>query len=456
MTKSIVYFRRDLRVYDNMAMIEAIKNSSEIFCVFIFDPRQYQKKENEYFSCNSFQFLLESLEDLEKQLDKIGKRLNIFKGNPSEVLGYLFKELDIDQLYFNMDFTPFSKLRDSEIVKVAETNGVSVSISQDIMLNHPDKIKSGTGNVYKVFTPYYKRCSLEEVPKPILDLDHSKISNKKISNKFSSSLDDFWKLIVKNPSISVHGGRINGLKLLGELGEHKDYGKERDYPGVDGTTKMSAYNKYGCFSIREAYWAVKMKTNSEPLIRQLYWRDFYYQIVYHFPYVIGGNYNKAYDRVKWPGKKEDLEMWKRGETGFPFVDAGMRQMNTTGWMHNRVRMVVSQFLTKDLHVDWREGEKYFAQMLVDYDPAQNNGGWQWSGSTGTDAQPYFRIFNPWTQSEKFDKDCKYIKEWIPELKDVPNKDIHTWFKTHGKYAIDYPEPMVDHDKERQVTLDLFK
>jgi len=223
------------------------------------------------------------------------------------------------------------------------------------------------------------------------------------------------------------------------------------------TTNLSAYINLGLLSIREVYYKIVEKLGKQNnLIDELYWRDFYYNILYFFPHVVGKSFNEKYDKIKWNNNKTKFKKWCDGKTGFPVVDACMRQMNETGYMHNRGRMIVASFLTKDLLIDWRWGEKYFATQLLDYNISANNGGWQWASGSGTDAQPYFRIFNPWTQSKNFDKDCEYIKNWVPELKNVENKDIHNWFKTYDKYEIDYPEPMVNHDDERKNTLKIYK
>jgi deoxyribodipyrimidine photo-lyase len=261
----------------------------------------------------------------------------------------------------------------------------------------------------------------------------------------------------ENENLHVHGGAHNGQKILHRLKKCKDYLKERDIPALEATTNLSAYLKFGCVSPREAADAIKSHLGPHhPLIRQLYWRDFFYHIVAHNPSVFGHAYHKKYDHLWWSKSKADFGKWCEGKTGFPIVDAGMRQLNETGYMHNRVRMIVASFLTKDLHINWQWGEKYFAQQLVDYDPALNNGNWQWSASTGADAQPYFRIFNPWTQQKKFDPHCDYIKKWVPELAKVEPKIIHSWFKETSPVIKGYPRPMVDHEEERKIALKAYK
>ena len=253
----------------------------------------------------------------------------------------------------------------------------------------------------------------------------------------------------------MHGGRKNGLVILKKIKNFKNYDNKRNLLTYE-TTKLSAYIKFGCVSIREVFKAIK-KTGSKDLIRQLYWRDFYYNILFFFPHVFGNALKTKYSKIIWPNNKSYFEKWKKGKTGFPVIDACMRQLNTTGFMHNRGRLIVSNFLIKLLLIDWQKGEKYFAQKLVDYDPAVNNGNWQWSASTGADSQPYFRIFNPWLQSKKFDKDCKFIKKWIPELQEVKATDIHKWDTKYQVYnGIKYPEPIINYKKMRVLCLALYK
>jgi deoxyribodipyrimidine photo-lyase len=257
--------------------------------------------------------------------------------------------------------------------------------------------------------------------------------------------------------LALRGGRTEGLKRLRLIDGMTSYKADRDIPALGATTMLSAHHKFGTISIRETYWrAAEAFGVSCHLISELYWRDFFTHIAWHFPHVFKGAFRPEYNALEWNRSKKDFQRWCEGKTGFPIVDAGMRQMNETGYMHNRVRMIVASFLVKDLHINWQRGEKYFAQKLLDYDPAVNNGNWQWAASTGCDAQPYFRIFNPWLQQKKFDPDAEYIKRWVPELKNVSVKDIHQGYKPNLFSDVKYPEPMVDHAAERQETLKRFK
>ena len=257
-----------------------------------------------------------------------------------------------------------------------------------------------------------------------------------------------------NDEIFARGGRKNAQKVLNRLADFNDYDTDRDIPAKEATTGLSAHNKFGTVSIREVYHAVTDALgSSHTIIRELYWRDFFSHVAFHFPHIFGHAFHKKYEQLEWENSRKKFKVWCDGKTGFPIVDAGMRQLNVTGFMHNRVRMIVASFLVKDLHIDWRWGEKYFAQNLVDYDPAVNNGNWQWAASTGCDAQPYFRIFNPWIQGKKFDLDCIYIKKWVPELRKYSAKDIHRLEK--GGALDGYPEAIVDHSEAKQVAEDMF-
>ncbi len=254
---------------------------------------------------------------------------------------------------------------------------------------------------------------------------------------------------VPNIHIFVNGGRIKALEILERLknGYYNNYDDERDYPYLNKTTRLSAYIKFGCISIREIYYTLPL---NHGIIRELFWHDFYAIITFHFPYIFQKSFNKKYENIKWNNNDDLFNKWVNGMTGFPLIDAAMRQIKICGWMHNRCRMVVASFLVKNLLIDWRKGEEYFAKSLVDYDPSSNNGGWQWCASTGTDSQPYFRIFSPTLQMKRFDKDCEYIKLWIPELREVPNKIILNW--EQKQYPnINYPKPIID----TKITAALF-
>lgn len=452
--KSLFIFRRDLRIEDNKGLIEAVANSDTVIPCFIFDPRQVGQ-ENKYRSSNAIQFMLESLHDLEDQLKKHSGHLYLFYGHADEVVKKLIKDEDIDAIFCNRDYTPFSIKRDEALQHVCSKLEVAFEPCNDLLLHEPEAIKTGSGTPYSVFSAFYKNAHKLPIAKPE-NLKKSSFYTKKIDLAENATI---YKKILKNENseIASHGGTHNAHKILKHLTEQEEYTKERDFPALDSTTHLSAHLKFGTLSVRQTYYAIANALGGgHPLLRQLFWRDFFTHVAYHSPFVFGSAYHKKYNNLPWENDKKKFTAWCEGKTGFPIVDAGMRQLNATGFMHNRVRMIVASFLVKDLHINWLWGERYFAEQLVDYDPAVNNGNWQWSASTGCDAQPYFRIFNPWLQQKKFDADCKYIKKWVPELKDMPPKVIHAWFKENSPASKSYPRPICDHTKESAMAKKMYK
>ena len=503
-------FRRDLRIEDNINLDQLSENVDMIVPVFLLSKHQIIT--NRLRNDNFVQFMLESLEDLDQRLGGKLLLLNDFDMEDAEiknlkVISDLLDLLgaDVSYMSFMSDYTLYSKLRDEKIKKLATDSQYNIKIinSEDTMLNPVSQnIRTDTGKVYQKFTPYYNKVTSQpyfgdlqrslhrtdkspEIQKKIdLFWDHATKLNLKNTkhegNKFVHIREMIQKKIDFSPITSEErkkGGRTQGLSILKNIREKKfkNYETERDYPAKSQTTRISAYLKMGCLSIREVAKTV-LATDNMPLFRELIWRDFYYSIAYHFPHVLlpfnDKNYNgkRNFDKSqpRWkntedPQVRENLEKWKTGQTGFPIVDAGMRQLNSIGWMHNRIRMVVASFLIKDLGISWQEGEKYFAEKLIDYDPCQNNGGWQWTNGTGVDSQPYNRIFNPWEQAKKWDPQAEYIKYWVPELSFYPNEAIFNWDKVHeeiirikkltGKKY--YFPPMVNHSDARKEYLDSF-
>ena len=287
--------------------------------------------------------------------------------------------------------------------------------SHDLLINTPDSTLKSDGKPYTVFTPYFNNARKIRVRKPaLLKLDSGTLSTISTEIPIEGTLNKIVEGIAKYDSFK--GGQESALEAIKYSCRLQNYDSDRDYPALEATSHLSPHLKFGTCSIRQAYWTIARKLGqNHPLIRQFYWRDFLTHIAFHFPHVFGKPFKAQYDGIAWKRDEESFQLWREGRTGFPIVDAGMRQLNQTGFMHNRLRMITASFLTKDLHIDWRWGERYFAQKLVDYDPCVNNGNWQWASSTGCDAQPYFRIFNPWRQQERFDPDCHYIRKWIPEL-----------------------------------------
>ena len=446
--KSLFIFRRDLRLPDNTALNEALRLSHQVLPCFIFDPRQIDA--HAYQSQPALHFMLQSIADLDQQLQTVGGKLTLYKGLPELVIARVLKQQSIQAVFINRDYTPFSRRRDAELAEICQKLGLSLYILADALLTEPEQALKSDRTPYKVFTAFYNNA--RQIP---VALPQALTSQSFGSAASEVSLDQVALSFTKNTLEIINGGRLQALAILDQLADQSDYLNTRDFPALDATSKLSAHLKFGSCSVREVYYALSEALGSEhPLLRQLYWRDFFTHIAYHYPRVFGKAFLEKFANLHWDNNLEYFQAWAEGRTGFPIVDAGMRELNATGFMHNRVRMIVASFLVKDLHVSWRWGERYFAQHLVDYDPCVNNGNWQWAASTGCDAQPYFRIFNPWLQQQKFDADCQYIYRWIPELKAYAPKILHQWHKKHQPGS--YPAPIIDHAVESHITKARFK
>ena len=445
-------FRRDLRIVDNNGLNLLNEKCKNVFTIFIFTPEQVGSG-NKYKSDNSVQFMIESLEDLASQISKSGGHLYTFYGHNDKIVADCIKAFDINVVCFNLDISPYAKERDEKIIKLCEHMKTYVMYDYDYYLHQPGTIVNGSGEPYQKFTPYYNTALKKKIESPAGPRKiHFKRSESHIPGKISLE-QAFNKFTKENPDILVHGGRPEAIKTLKTAVRTQTHYPKTHNELDKQTTQLSAYLKFGCISIREAYKALHGKRD---IIRQLIWRDFYANILYSFPHVLGHAMKQKYNKVHWHHNTNWFKAWCDGETGFPVVDAGMRQLNETGYMHNRARLIVASFLTKTLLIDWREGEEYFASKLTDYDPASNNGNWQWVASTGADSQPYFRIFNPWEQAKNFDPDCEYIKKWVPELADVPEKDILNWETEWNKFKdIKYCKPIVDYKKQKDLALKMF-
>jgi deoxyribodipyrimidine photo-lyase len=442
--RTVFMFRRDLRINDNIGLIKALEQSEVVIPCFIVDPRQVGNQ-NRFKSDHALEFMIHSLEDLTKQLEAKKGVLYLFEGMPHKVLQNIIDQVNIDAVFCNRDYTPFSFERDEAIKKVCLRAGIAFEQCNDYLLIEPEALKTTNNTPYTIFSPFFKKAQKHAVAMPTHARTYNFFSGPLRATRKLSSLGAL--IVQENRSLVVKGGRAEGLLLLKKIKTFKDYSHTRDFPSI-ATTHLSAHNKFGTVSIREVYHVIANNLGKEhPLIRQLYWRDFFTHIAYHSPFVFGSAYHKKYNNLSWRNTKKEFAAWCEGKTGFPIVDAGMRQLNKTGFMHNRVRMITASFLVKDLHIDWQWGEQYFAQKLVDYDPSVNNGNWQWVASTGCDAQPYFRIFNPWLQQKKFDPNCIYIKQWVPELKTCSTTLIHNWYKTQYEKERFYIRPMVDHTHE---------
>lgn len=481
-------FHRDFRLYDNTGFLAACSQCDKLITCFICTPEQLGNK-NAYKSDNAICFMFESLAELSSTIHSSGGELYFFHGKSDEIVRDLVQTAHIDAVFFNRDYSPYAKMRDQSILNVCHSLRIECETSSDYYLYEPGTVKTVAGSYYKKFTPFYDAVLpiIVDTPKKTAAKHLARtpelgtsggirgLSGYGLSSKDKASIpishpkkitlqraiDLFCKGIA--PGRMVEGGRKNALVMLRRaLATQSDYDNTRDFL-KNSTTGLSAAIKFGCISIREMYHAFFAKYGRKNgLIRELIWREFFAHVLHNFPEVLSGSYQPRYRRIGWRTDARataDLKAWKEGRTGFPVVDACMRQLNSTGYMHNRGRMIVANFLIKTLLIDWRMGEQYFAQKLTDYDPASNNGNWQGISGTGVDMKPYFRDMNPWIQSAKFDQDAKYIKRWVPELADVLPRDIHKWYSTHTleKYAnIKYREPMVDYDEQKHKMLIMYE
>lgn len=464
--KTLFIFRRDYRIHDNTTLIKACKCSDNVIPIFIFTYKQI--RDNTLKSDNCVKFLVESLEELN---DELNNSLRIYYGDEFKILNKLIsKNEDIECIAFNNDYTAYSMERDEKICKLAKKYNKDTIICDDILL-FPLKsiLTTSKKKVYSRYTPYYNKAIKEKVrdvdnytPKNIDTKKKYKIKGYK---EYTAPLKSFYddNNIATNNLIEKPG-RKAGLKILKEIKNDKwnDYNKCRNFLTYD-TTHLSPYNKFGCISIREVYFAIKNSSSGKKneLISQIIWRDFFYNLSHENPEMYKKSRNGILDRnIKWSRSIKKFNAWKNGKTGFPIVDACMNELNKTGYLHNRGRLIVSNFLTRLLHINWHKGEYYFAKKLYDYDPTHNSFGWQISASiSGTESRPISQmIYNPWLQSDKSDPDAKYIKKWIPELNNIPASKIHEWFKYYDECKNDtkYIKPIIDYDEEREHNLKLIK
>lgn len=434
----------DLRVLDNttLNLLDGLVQP-----IFIFTPQQIVN--NEYKSDNSIQFMIQSLEELDENYKALGGKLQYFLGDTLEVLEKLVIENkgNIKGLAFNIDYSPFSIARDKGVKELCKKHGIECIANEDKLLQPIDMVKTNAGGIYTKFTMYYNKS----VTYPVRGSEQlsKRIKFAKDPSDFSVPLKEINKYYKPNKNVIV-GGRKRALEILRVLkANHKNYDKLRNDPNID-TTRLSAYIKFGCVSIREVY-KVAIDTNVE-LVKQLYWRDFYSMLLYNFPSLSEHvSVSKPYleGRIKWENDIEKYRRWCNGTTGCPIVDAGMRQMNTIGFMHNRLRMIVATFLIFYLKIDWRWGMKYFSNKLVDIDWANNVGGWQGVSSTEKWSNDYYKMFSMDSQIKRFDPNCTYIKRWVPELKDVDPSDIINW-DTRNYSIPGYPKPIISNNKEARM------
>jgi deoxyribodipyrimidine photo-lyase len=447
-------FRRDFRIIDNNGLNLLNEKCKNIYTIFIFTPEQVGSG-NKYKSDNAVQFMIESLQDLASQISKSGGHLYTFYGHNDKVVADCIKAWDINIVCFNLDITPYARERDEKIIKLCEHMKTYVMYDYDYYLCEPGSVVNGSGNPYVKFTPYYDNAKKKKVEKPASKRKiHFKSSEAHISNKMS--LDEAIKKFVgdENQDILVHGGRSEAIKILKTaLKTQSHYSKthnDLDKP----TSHLSAYINFGALSIREIYYAFKKNTE---FIRQLYWGSFYANVLYNYPQIIHKSLKPKYDNIKWNHNEGWFKKWCDGKTNFPIVDSCMQELNTTGYLHGRGRLIVASFLVKTMLINYKKGEKYFANKLTDYNITNNLNNWMWVTGNGASSQEYFKIFNVWTQSSEHDPDTTYIKKWLPQLKDVPSKAIHNWYKEWENYKdTGYGKPILDYDEEKQKVLTAYK
>jgi deoxyribodipyrimidine photo-lyase len=423
---TIFWFRRDLRLEDNTGLFQSLLNEKNVLPLFIFDRLILDKLDDKRDP--RVEFIHSQISEVKSQLEQKGSSLLVRYGTPQEVFSDLLKEYDLQSVYTNRDYEPYAKERDGLVETLLKEQGVRFLSFKDQVIFESTEILNGTGEFFKVFTPFSRVW--------LAKYTQGGVSESPTAN---------WENLFRSPplpslSLEEIGFERSTFQIPPKITDEQllsNYEQIRNFPATKGTTRLGIHLRFGTISIRKL--ARTAATLSQTFLKELIWREFYMMILDLNPQVVDHAFKPAYDRIVWRNDVSEFEAWCKGQTGYPLVDAGMRELNQTGFMHNRVRMVVASFLTKHLLIDWRWGEAYFAAKLLDYDLAANNGGWQWAAGTGTDAQPYFRIFNPEAQMQKFDRELKYIKKWIPELE-----------------TKNYPKPIVDHKFARERALETYK
>ena len=460
----IHWFRRDLRVSDNTALSEAAKRAEQVVPVFIFEDAFRTGPD---VGAARLAFLLQSVESLRKNLAELGHGLVIRCGKSEEILPQLCKELGAQAVLANKRYEPYTQRRDERITAALLKIGVGFELFKDSVVWEETEILTQAGKPYTVFTPYSKAWKAKPIPQPRERIKNSKF---KIKNWQSDELPAETSALGYPLAQTIPAGSERAaLELLRKFmaGPVYDYGVNRNFPAVAGGSNLSPHLRAGTISIRTILAELQKARvkaagleavkSCEVFLNELIWREFYSQVLHNFPHVTKGAFRPEYDQVKWSDNQEHFVAWCAGKTGYPIVDAAMRCLNATGTMHNRLRMIVAMFLTKDLIINWQLGERYFMKQLADGDMAANNGGWQWSAGTGTDAAPYFRIFNPVSQGEKFDAEGKFVRRWIPELEDFPDDTIHQpWENPLLLSKSKYPQRIVLHEEQREKCLAMFK
>lgn len=423
---NIFWFRRDLRLEDNVGLFHALTSGENVLPLFIFDEEILSQLPKEDARVT---FIHELLTKIQEQLEAVGKSLAVFNGNPKEVFEKILKENTVSTVFTNHDYEPYARKRDKEIYQLFKANDIAFKTSKDQVIFEKSEVVKDDGLPYVVYTPFSRKW--KERFKSIQLVHHASEKN------LEKIIDHSYPFL----SLEAIGFKPSKIKIVPFDTSEKlinNYEATRNFPALNGTSMLGAYLRFGAVSIRKMVLKA-IESKNETFWNELIWREFFMQILWHFPHTINKSFKEKYDWIKWNNNEVDFKNWCEGKTGYPMVDAGMRELNTTGHMHNRVRMVVASFLCKHLLIDWRWGETYFAQKLFDYEQASNVGNWQWAAGSGVDAAPYFRIFNPTEQIKKFDKDLKYIKKWVPEVE-----------------TSRYPQPIVDHKEARERCLKVYK
>ena len=425
---TVFWFRRDLRLHDNAALYYALKENENVLPIFIFDKNILNKLEDK--NDRRVDFIHQALQKINEELITLQSSLHVFYSTPINVYKKLISQYTIKNVYTNHDYEPYANERDDELKQFFTENNIEFKTYKDQCVFEKNEVVKDDGLPYTVFTPYSRKWK-----KALTPYYYKPYPNKKY---FSNFFKTDYKLL---PSLQSMGFVKTDIQLPAKLTFNnlllQKYKEQRDFPAIAGTSRLSIHLRFGTVSIRAL--VAKSLPLSETWLNELIWRDFYMMILHHFPHVVNGAFKKNYNLIPWRSDEKNFKKWCEGKTGFPIVDAGMRELNATGFMHNRVRMIVSSFLVKDLLINWQWGEAYFAQKLNDFDLSANNGGWQWAASSGCDAAPYFRVFNPTEQQKRFDPQLLYIKKWIPE------------FGTS-----EYPLPIVDHGMARKRIIEVYK
>ena len=423
----IFWFRRDLRLEDNKALNEALRRDESVLPIFIFDTEIISELSKDDARLT---FIYDCLKSIDSELQSYGSSLMILQGNPQDVFRDLINEYAITEVFFNKDFEPYGITRDEEVSKILAENGIGVSAHLDHIIFEPDAITKSDGKPYTVYTPF-KNAWLKKF----------RIDDIEVSEEQESRMELFYHSETTFPNMTELGFSRSDIKVESfSLEQSSLYKEQRDVPFIKGTTRLGPHLRFGTVSLRAIIRHLNLSNEGDAtLLNELIWREFFIQILFNFPHVISNNFRAKYDGIQWRNNPEDFQAWCSGKTGYPMVDAGMRELNTTGYMHNRVRMIVAGFLCKHLLIDWKWGEAYFAEKLFDFELASNNGNWQWAAGTGCDAAPYFRVFNPTTQLEKFDPDLRYVKKYVEE---------------YG--TEDYVKPIVEHKFARERALEAYK